>query len=125
MTTQQDERAAFEAEYRLMFPVSSADPKKFEQNGTGGYEDFQVNNAWRFWQARAQSHREALAQHRAALEKLVGAVMVLKKYADPVMKSEKTHPSNAQWAVEKVMQEETFISDAITEAERVLEGGGV
>lgn len=53
MTTQHDERAAFEEEYRLMFPVSSADPKKFEQNGIGGYEDFQVNNAWRFWQARA------------------------------------------------------------------------
>lgn len=47
------ERAAFEEEYRLMFPASSADPKKFEQNGIGGYEDFQVNNAWRFWQARA------------------------------------------------------------------------
>jgi hypothetical protein len=46
-------------------------------------------------------------------DELLAALLAALKYAKPVMEREKKSPSNAQWMVEAVMQEETFINAAI------------
>lgn len=71
-----------------------------------------------------QSHREALAQHRAALEECVEALKLAMHWAGPAMERDMRSPSNSQWMVEKTQAQEDSIYAAITHANQVLEGGG-
>jgi hypothetical protein len=52
----------------------------------------------------------------AAAPDLLEALRIAMKYAKPMLELEKRSPSNAQWMVEAVMQEETFINAAIAKA---------
>lgn len=69
--------------------------------------------------------REALAQHRAALEECVGALKLAMHWAGPAMERDMRSPSNSQWMVEKTQAQEDSIYAAITHANQVLEGGRV
>lgn len=71
-----------------------------------------------------QSHREALAQHRAALVACVGALKLAMHWAGPAMERDMRSPSNSQWMVEKTQAQEDSIYAAITQANELLEGGG-
>lgn len=56
---------------------------------------------------------ERITALEAQKQELREALRIAMKYAGPVMAREKESPSNAQWMVESVMQEEAFVRAAL------------
>lgn len=116
-----DEREAFEWHWYNFYHAGSICARP-----DGSYVGRNVQNAWEAWQARAQSHREAIAKRDAALVACVEALKLAMHWAGPAMERDMRSPSNSQWMVEKTQAQEDSIYAAITQANEVLgrkEGG--
>lgn len=87
-----------------------------------GEELFTADQVLSYGAECVQSHREAVARHRAALVACVGALKLAMHWAGPAMERDMRSPSNSQWMVEKTQAQEDSIYAAITHANQVLKG---